>query len=114
MVFCATPVADEICSMDLPAVIWLAIRASAGVRSKSACNSGAGGLVLGTIDVMKTTDNAPLKTSSPSPRNGTTWATKAGSVRVAQTGMERPNPFRERATFESASISSACAGSDAN
>ena len=100
--------------MDLPCVIWLAVRASAGVRSNSACSNGAAGLVLGTIDVMKTIDKAPVKTSSPPPRKGTTCATKAGSVLVARTGMDRPNPVANRAPLEIAPISNACAGLEAN
>ena len=60
------PVSNEICSMDLPSVIWPAVRASAGVKSNSACSNDGAGLALGVIDVVKTIDSAPAKTSRPS------------------------------------------------
>src|SRR4030095_9675356 len=72
IVFWERPFADDICSTDLPSVIWLAVRASAGVRSNSACSHDGAGLALGTIDVTKTIDSAPVKPSSPPPHSGTT------------------------------------------
>ena len=95
-------------------MIWLAVRASAGVKSNSACSNDGAGLALGMIDVVKTIESAPVKTSRAPPRSGTTCATKAGSVPTARTGMDFPIRPDAIPAFDIASIRRACAGADAS